>query len=235
MDEIGQQMRLRGIGRRGKALGKIRSSLLGTASTAGARYTAEDSFAAVLPRFNALYRVTDGLNLYATISKGRRSPVVQLAAAAAGTAVRPNLQSVPEETVWNYEAGVKAALGGFTGTASVFYQDYQGFQVSVTQPNGTALTQSAGSAKNPGVEFEGTYHLSPILSAFGSFAYIDGKIDRGNNVTPAYAGARFRLQPKTTASGGTSLEASRPTARSGAVESGRAGRPMPAPTASPMR
>lgn len=187
------------------AAGGVNTSLLGTANTNGVRYTAEDSFAAVLPRFNALYRVTDGLNLYATISKGRRSPVVQLAAAAAGTGVRPNLQSVPEETVWNYEGGIKAALGGFTGTASVFYQEYDGFQVSVTQPNGTALTQSAGSAKNPGVEVEGTYRVSPILSAFGSFAYIDGKIDRGNNVAPTFAGARFRLQPKTTASGGINL------------------------------
>jgi len=187
------------------AAGGVNTSLLGTANTNGVRFTAEDSFAAVLPRFNALFRATDGLNFYATISKGRRSPVVQLAAAAAGGAVAPNLQRVPEEVVWNYEGGVKAALGGFTGTASVFYQEYDGFQVSVTQPNGTALTQSAGSAKNPGVEVEGTYRVSPILSAFGSFAYIDGRIDRGNNVAPTFAGARFRLQPKTTASGGINL------------------------------
>ncbi|WP_375271584.1 TonB-dependent receptor [Sphingomonas sp.] len=197
----------------------VNTSLLGTANTGGVRYTAEDSFAAVLPRFNALFRVTDGLNLYATISKGRRSPVVQLAAAAAGAGVRPNLQSVPEETVWNYEGGIKAALGGFTGTASIFFQEYNGFQVSVTQPNGTALTQSAGSAKNPGVEFEGTYRVSPILSAFGSFAYIDGKIDRGNNVALTFAGARFRLQPKTTASGGINLRVPLGTATFYAVPS----------------
>jgi len=181
----------------------VRSSLLGTASTGGAKFSAEDSFAAVLPRFNALFRVGSGMNLYATISKGRRSPVVQLAAAA-GTPVRPALQIVPDEIVWNYEGGIKIGTRNLTATLSGFYQTYNGFQVSVTN-NGVTTTQSAGSAKNPGVELEATYRLSPVLSAFGSFAYIDGRIDRGRNIAATYAGARFRLQPRYTASGGATL------------------------------
>ncbi|SEN47713.1 Outer membrane receptor proteins, mostly Fe transport [Sphingomonas gellani] len=184
------------------ALG-VRSSLLGTANTGGTEFRAEKSFTAVLPRFNALYRIGDGINLYATISKGRRSPVVQLAALA-GTPVTPNLQVVPEETVWNYEGGIKASIGGLSGTLSAFYQTYDGFQVSVTN-NGVTTTQSAGSAKNPGVEAEATYRFGDVLSLFGSFAFIDGKIDSGGNVAASYAGARFRLQPKYTASGGASL------------------------------
>lgn len=180
-------------------------SLLGTADTGGRKLVAERSFAAVLPRFNALLRVTDGVNVYGTISKGRRSPVVQLAAAAAAGGAVANLQVVPQETVWNYEAGIKANVGGLTGTLSAFYQAYEGFQVSVTQPNGSVVTQSAGSAKNPGVELEATYAVAPVLSVFGSFAWLDGKIDRGNDVAPTYAGARFRLQPEVTASGGVNL------------------------------
>jgi len=184
------------------ALG-IRSSLLGTASTGGARFTAERSFAAILPRFNVLYRVSDAVNLYGTISKGRRSPVVQLAARA-GTPVTPSLQIVPDEIVWNYEAGVKLATGGLTASLAGFYQTYNGFQVSVTN-NGVTTTQSAGSAKNPGVELEASYRLNRILSLFGSFAYIKGRIDRGNNVAASYAGAHFRLQPDYTAAGGANL------------------------------
>ena len=181
----------------------VRSSLLGTASTGGVKFVADQSFTAVLPRINALFRVADGFNLYATASKGRRSPIVQLAARA-GTPVTPSLQIVPDEIVWNYEAGVKVDTGPLSATLSGFYQTYNGFQVSVTN-NGVTTTQSAGSAKNPGVEFEATYRLGRVLSLFGSFAYIDGKIDSGNNVAANYAGARFRLQPKTTASGGASL------------------------------
>ena len=184
------------------ALG-VRTSLLGTANTGGVKFEAEKSFTAVLPRFNALYHVTDDINLYATISKGRRSPIVQLAARA-GTPVTPNLQIVPDEIVCNYEAGIKGRIGGFSGAISAFYQTYNGFQVAVTN-NGVTTTQSAGSAKNPGVEAEATWRIAPVLSVFGSFAYIDGKIDSGGNVAPTYAGARFRLQPKTTASGGLNL------------------------------
>jgi iron complex outermembrane recepter protein len=184
------------------ALG-VRTSLLGIANTGGAEFTATRSFAGVLPRFNALYRVTRDINVYATISKGRRSPVVQLGARG-GNPVTPNLQIVPEEIVWNYEAGIKGRVGGLTGTLSAFYQTYNGFQVSVTN-NGVTTTQSAGSAKNPGVEAEANWRISPALTLFGSAAYIDGKVDRGNNLTPAYAGARFRLQPKYTASAGATV------------------------------
>ncbi len=182
----------------------VRTSLLGTANTNGARFTARRSYTAVLPRFNALFRLTDGLNLYGTVSKGRRSPVVQLAAARAGAAVVPAFQEVPDETVWNYEGGIKAGLGGLTGTASVFYQTYDGFQVTVTDTAGVSRTVSAGSANNLGVELEATYAVSPAFSVFGNFAYLDGGIgdDAENGV---FAGNRFRLQPKTTAAAGATL------------------------------
>lgn len=183
----------------------IRSSLLGTANTNGQIFTAQKSFTAVLPRANLLYRVTDSVNVYATISKGRRSPVVQLNAATVGGVVVPNLQVVPDEVVWNYEAGIKGKVGPFTGSLGVFYQAYNGFQVSVTN-NGVTTTQSAGKARNPGVEAEGSLKLNRILTLFGNFAYVDGKI-ANNASTGAYSGAQFRLQPKYSASGGVTLRA----------------------------
>jgi outer membrane receptor protein involved in Fe transport len=184
------------------ALG-VRSSLLGTANTNGNKFVAQESFVAVLPRFNALLKLNPELNLYATISKGRRSPVVQLAARATAFGVGPNLQIVPQENVWNYEGGIKGRVGPLSGAASVFYQTYDGFQVSVTE-NGVTTTRSAGSAKNLGVELEGNLRLAPYLSLFGAFAYIDGGIgDEASN--GVFAGDQFRLQPKTTASGGAIL------------------------------
>ncbi|RMB55105.1 outer membrane receptor protein involved in Fe transport [Sphingomonas sp. PP-CE-3A-406] len=181
----------------------IRTSLLGTANTNGNKFVAEKSFTAILPRFNALLKLNDDVNIYATISKGRRSPVVQLAAQNTAFGVGPNLQVVPQENVWNYEGGIKGRVGPFTGAASVFYQTYDGFQVSITN-NGVTTTQSAGSAKNLGVELEGNLKLASYLSAFATFAYIDGGIgdEAANGV---FAGNRFRLQPETTASGGLML------------------------------
>ena len=184
------------------ALG-VRTSLLGVANTNGAIFTAQKSFTAVLPRFNALYRLTDSINLYATISKGRRSPVVQLAAATVGGVVVPNLQVVPDEVVWNYEAGIKGKVGPFSGSLGVFYQEYNRFQVSVTA-NGVTTTQSAGKAQNPGVEAEAALKLGRLLTLFGNFAYVDGKI--ANNVSyGVFSGAQFRLQPKYSASGGATF------------------------------
>ena len=137
------------------ALG-VRSSLLGTVSTGGAKFVAEKSYSAILPRFNALYQLSETLNGYATVSKGRRSPVVQLDGQSVAGVVVPRLQLVPEENTWNYEIGLKAGGGRLTGTLSAFYQTYNGFQVSVIDSAGVARTQSAGSAKNPGVEVEAT-------------------------------------------------------------------------------
>ncbi|MEG3176122.1 TonB-dependent receptor [Sphingomonas sp. RB3P16] len=177
--------------------------LLPTVSTDGATYRAQRSFTAVLPRFNALFRVTDAINLYATISKGRRSPVVQLAARTVGGVAIPNLQIVPDEVVWNYEGGIKGKIGPFSGSLGIFYQEYNRFQVSVTN-NGVTTTESAGKATNPGVEFEGDLRVSKILSLFGNFAYVDGKI-ANNPSYGAYSGDQFRLQPKYSASGGATL------------------------------
>ena len=56
----------------------------GQIDTNGQVFTADRSFSAVLPRFNVLYRLNDDFNVFATASKGRRSPVVQLSAARAG-------------------------------------------------------------------------------------------------------------------------------------------------------
>ncbi|MFN3675485.1 MAG: TonB-dependent receptor [Sphingomonas pseudosanguinis] len=187
----------------------IFTSLLGAANTKGQKFEAQRSYAAFLPRFNALYRVSDAVNLYATVSKGRRSPVVQLEGrrivplSVANSGAIPRLQIVPEESVWNYEGGIKGRVGPFTGAASVFYQRYKGFQVSVIE-NGATVTRSAGSANNLGVELEGNLAVHRWLSLFATFAYIDGGIadDPANGV---FAGNRFRLQPDTTASGGATL------------------------------
>ena len=180
----------------------IRTSLLGTASTNGNKFVAKRSFTAILPRFNALLKLNDDVNLYATVSKGRRSPVVQLSAQTTAFGVGPNLSIIDPENVWNYEGGIKGRAGPFSGAASVFYQTYDSFQVTTqTVP---AVTLSAGSAKNVGVELEGNLKLAPVLSFFGTFSYIDSKIS-DTDTNGNYGGSRFRLQPKFTASAGALL------------------------------
>lgn len=179
----------------------------GQVDTGGQTYRASGKSNAFLPRFNALYRLSDRTNVFATISKGRRSPVVQLSAARVGGVAQPLVQDVPEETVWNYEVGLKGAAGPVSGSLGVYYQKYDGFQVSVVQPDGTTRTQSAGKASNFGVEAELAVKAADWLNLFGNLGYIDGGIDKNNSFAPAFSGARFRLQPEWQAAAGFTVDA----------------------------
>ena len=190
-----------------RAVPFLAASLIpGQVDTAGQTFTADRSYAAVLPRFNALLRVNDDVNLFATASKGRRSPVVQLNARRQAGVPVANLQLVPEETVWNYEGGVKGRLGIVSGSLGVYYQKYDGFQVSVTQGDGTTRTESAGTASNLGIEAELAVRPTDWLNLFGNVGYIDGGIDEGNNFAPQFSGARFRLQPEWQAAAGFTID-----------------------------
>ena len=187
------------------------SLIPGQIDTRGRTFVADERFGAVLPRFNALYRVSDDVNVFATVSKGRRSPVVQVNARRQGTDVVANRTDVLEEIVWNYEGGIKLATGSVSGSLGVYYQVYDNFQVSVPvldangNPTGAFQTRSAGSASNLGVEGELAVDVTSWLNVFGNFGYIDGGID-DDPANGTFAGSRFRLQPEWQASGGFTVD-----------------------------
>ncbi len=184
----------------------------GQIDTNGLTFSAYKRFNAWLPRVNLLGRVSDDVNVFATISKGRRSPVVNVAARRVSGVVSPNVTNIGEETVWNYEGGVKFAANRVSGSVGVYYQVYNDFQVSVAQrdangnPTGAFVTQSAGKASNLGVEAELAVDVTDWLNVFGNFGYIQGGIDKNGAFSPAFSGARFRLQPEWQASGGFTID-----------------------------
>jgi len=182
------------------------SLIPGQVDTRGQTYYTEDSFQAFLPRFNILYRFADGINAFATVSKGRRSPTVNLNARSTPAGPVPNITDIASENVWNYEVGLKASRGGFSGSLGVYYQKYDNFQVSVTQPNGTTITQSAGTASNLGVEAEASFAVTDWFKLFGNVGYIDGGID-DKAANGVFAGDRFRLQPEWQAAAGFTVNA----------------------------
>lgn len=179
----------------------------GGIDTGGRVLSADEEFQAVLPRFNALYRITDNVNIFATVSKGRRSPVVQVNARRDGTNVVANRTDVDEEIVWNYEGGIKLAAGPVSASLGVYYQVYDNFQVSIPDPNrpGLNLTVSAGSASNLGVEGELAVDVADWFTVFGNFGFIDGGVD-DDPANGNLAGSRFRLQPEWQASGGFTVD-----------------------------
>ncbi|MDR7119495.1 TonB-dependent receptor [Rheinheimera soli] len=180
-----------------------KAPLLPVVSTNGEIFSAEGSFDAWLPRFNALYRVNNQLNLYATISKGRRSEVVDVNSARSPTGAIPRITELPAETIWNYEAGIKGSTANneLRYAVSMFYQDYQNFQVTLQDDAGNFYTDNAGNAKNMGIEAELSASLSDDLEWFTNLAWIDAKIDDDSS-NGNLAGNRFRLQPEYTAGTG---------------------------------
>ncbi|MCI4592292.1 TonB-dependent receptor [Sphingobium sp. BYY-5] len=169
-------------------------------NTNGNYFWAEDSYQATLPRFNALYRIDPNINLYATISKGRRSPTVNVDAASATTA---RINPIAAENVWNYEGGIKGRAGIISGSLGVYYQKYDNFQVSV-QDGTVTRTVSAGTASNLGVEAEVQVTPTSWFNLFGNVGYIDGGVDK-KAANGRFAGMKFRLQPEWQAAAGFTL------------------------------
>ena len=177
-----------------------RAPLLPQIDTKGVTLEAQGDFQAFLPRANILWRATDWANVYATYSRGRRSPVVQLDAAAGGVA---RVNRVAAESVTNYEIGAKFQSGNVSGSLGAFYMKYKDFQVSLVRPGLPNLTASAGGASNKGVEAEVSARFGRNLNLFASGAYIDARVDE-NPAYPTFSGDRFRLQSEWQgAAGGT--------------------------------
>jgi outer membrane receptor protein involved in Fe transport len=180
-------------------LGLAPAPLLPTFNTNRQRVSAADSNDAILPRFNLRWQATDQINVYATVGKGRRSPVLAVTSAT-GTQPGPFLpvvNRIPAEEIWNYEGGVKVAglPGGLSGSLGVFYQTYKNFQVQVSTGTGQIITRNAGTASNFGIEAEVFARPVSWVQLFANGAYIDAKVENKPE-NGIFANNRFRLQSK---------------------------------------
>lgn len=91
----------------------------------------DDSFDDISPRFVVRYQATDDINVYGTISKGYKAGGLSL-----GNNTNAEGQpafSVPfkEETLWNYEVGVKSELwdNRIRLNGSLYYLEWEDFQL----------------------------------------------------------------------------------------------------------
>ena len=178
-----------------------RAPLLPQIDTRGVTLAAQGDFQAFLPRANLLWRAADGVNFFLTYSRGRRSPVVQLDAAAGGVA---RVNNVGAERVTNYEGGVKLVAGNVAANFGVYLMKYNDFQVSLVRPGQPNLTVSAGSATNKGAEADINVQIGRRLNLFANGNYIDAKVDV-DPAFPAFSGDNFRLQSQWQASAGGTL------------------------------
>ncbi len=119
--------------------------------------TSSDGFS---PRFLASYDVNDNVTLNAQASKGFRlggvnDPLNTGLCDPIDLQIFGAFQSYDDETLWNYEAGIKARVGGVTFNAAAFYADIKDLQVTLDAGScSSRISFNVPDAHTSGVEFE---------------------------------------------------------------------------------
>jgi len=170
--------------------------------TAGRLETSETT-ASWVGDLHALYTLTPDLNTYASVSRGRRPPALSFDQ----TTLAP--VNLDQETVWNYEAGLKgtALHRRLSYTASVFQYYYDNFQTRRITGPGTSTAFDGGRARGQGLETTLNATVTDHLTLFGTYGYTDARFAAlsAEGQPQLYAGNTFRLESRHTLALGSTL------------------------------
>ena len=121
----------------------------------------ETSSSGFTPRVLAKYNLNENTILNAQISQGFRlggvnDPLNTPVCSAQDLAIFGGYQDYGDETLWNYEVGMKSTLGnGATLNAAAFYADMEDLQVTLDAGScSSRITFNVPEAKSSGVEIE---------------------------------------------------------------------------------
>lgn len=142
--------------------------------------TASDGFT---PRFLAAYELSEGVTLNAQASQGFRlggvnDPLNANLCSDADRAIFGGFQDYGDETLWNYEAGVKVNKNGVTFAGAAFYNDITDLQVTLDA--GTCSSRvvfNVPEAHTMGVEAELGFAVSENLDVFLTGSLIEAEFD----------------------------------------------------------
>ncbi len=137
----------------------------------------------VTPRFLLSYELNDSVTFNAGVSEGFRlgginDPLNVTLCTDEDEATFGSFQSYKDETLWNYEAGVKTQFEGVTLNAALFYADINDLQVTLDAGScSSRISFNVPKAHSGGAEFElnapATDHLTFTLSG----SVVDAKFD----------------------------------------------------------
>ena len=118
----------------------------------------------ITPKFVLEYKTPGGTLLYGKVTKGFKSGVVNIGSIN---------DIIDPEFVWSYELGLRGETddGTFGYSAAAFYYDYTNLQVGFVNENSIVETINAASARNYGVEVEGTIRpaRNTSIRIFGTY------------------------------------------------------------------
>ena len=182
--------------------------------------TVSHSHFEVLPKLSVLFRASDGITLFSTVSKGYRaggfntqifSDILQNMTMTATmndmgvyldrpfVSVSAKNTEYDPETAWNMEAGTRIRHESFSVEASAYYMDVRNQQLTVFPPGmstGRMMT-NAGRSRSMGVETEIGWNPGQFRSHI-SYAWCDARFVSFNDGNNDYSGNRLPYVPEHT-------------------------------------
>jgi iron complex outermembrane receptor protein len=135
------------------------------------------------PRLLASYEVSDTVTVNAQASKGFRlggvnDPLNLPLCTPQDAAIFGGYQNYDDETLWNYEAGVKASSRGFSFNAAAFYTDIKNLQVTLDAGScSSRVVFNVPKAHTMGVEFELSAQAAEGLDLALSGSLLESEFD----------------------------------------------------------
>ena len=144
----------------------------------------ETSSDGITPRFLLSYDMNEDVTFNAQVSEGFRlggvnDPLNATLCTDEDEATFGSFQSYKDETLWNYEAGVKSSIGGnVTLNAALFYADINDLQVTLDAGScSSRISFNVPKAHSGGAEFELIANATDNLSFSLSGSVVDAKFD----------------------------------------------------------
>ncbi len=165
-------------------------------SQAAAGIRDEKTYATVSPKIALCYEMIPDASVFVTVSKGYRAGGFN-SFAPTYTGTTENL-SYDKETVWNYEAGVKAGFfsNRLSFDFSVFYMDISDMQVETAVNNTYTWILNAAQATSKGAELSMEFKATGEISLFASAGYTDVTFDDFSDAAGDYSGNTNPFAPK---------------------------------------
>ncbi|SMF70376.1 TonB-dependent receptor [Allosphingosinicella indica] len=137
----------------------------------------------VTPRFLASYKASENITLNLQASKGFRlggvnDPLNLPLCSPGDAAIFGGFQSYDDESLWNYEGGVKSQFGGITFNTAAFYTDIKNLQVTLDAGTcSSRIVFNVPKAHTAGVEVEFAARLLEGFDVSVNGSYVSSKFD----------------------------------------------------------
>lgn len=145
--------------------------------------TDETSSQGFNPRVMVSYEASEAVTFNAQAAQGFRlggvnDPLNLPLCSPADAAIFGGFQSYEDETLWNYEAGVKSRFGGMTLNAAAFYTDIENLQTTLDAGScSSRVVFNVPEAHTMGVEAEFSGAIAPGLEIGVSGSFVEAQFD----------------------------------------------------------